>query len=191
LEKNLVKNKKQIRKEILNIRNSMNTETIRTKSLCICNRLIDSDLYKDADTVLLYSSFGSEVMTSQLTDHAIDAGKYVYLPRVCGDTMDFFIIKDRNNLVEGSWGIREPLPISENKFKGDAKALVIMPLVAFDRNGNRIGYGKGFYDKFLDTHSTGVKVGIAFSEQESVIDAQPCDIRMDYIITDKGIIKSV
>ena len=117
--------------------------------------------------------------------------KNVYLPRVNGNDMDFYLIASRDELEEGSWHIPEPKPDACNLFNSNVNALVIMPLVAFDRKGDRIGYGRGYYDRFLAKHLTGTKIGLAYSLQECEIESEDTDIKMDYVVTEKEIIETV
>ena len=172
-------------------RNLLLTDETEKMSQTIFERLIGMEEYELCGDILVYASFGSEVITDKIIDHALAMDKNVYLPRVNGNDMDFYMIASRDELEEGSWHILEPKPDSCNLFNSNANALVIMPLVAFDRNGNRIGYGKGYYDSFLSKHLTGTKIGIAYSLQECKIESEETDIRMDFVVTEKEIIETV
>jgi 5-formyltetrahydrofolate cyclo-ligase len=191
LERNLETNKNISRKKVLAKRNLLLTDETEKMSQTIFERLIGMEEYELCGDILVYASFGSEVITDKIIDHALAMDKNVYLPRVNGNDMDFYMIASRDELEEGSWHIPEPKPDSCNLFNSNANALVIMPLVAFDRNGNRIGYGKGYYDRFLSKHLTGTKIGIAYSLQECKIESEETDIRMDFVVTEKEIIETV
>ena len=181
--------KDQTRKEILKKRNALSAdETVRSSGL-IFERVRNTVEYKEAGVILLYASFGSEVITDMLTDDALSAGKKVYLPKVKGDEMDFYRISSRDELINGAWNIPEPEEDVNGIFKGDKDSLILMPLVAFDRDGSRIGYGRGYYDRFLSGHVTGQRIGLAYSLQEAHFECEPTDIRMDKIITEKEIIE--
>ena len=187
MERNSVTNKKIIRKELLAKRNSLDAKLIESYSKAITDTVLSLDEFKKAKTVLLYSSFASEVKTDLLIDTALK-DKEVYLPRVEGEDMNFYLIASKEELVNGAWGIQEPKGEPDKIFKGDKDAVVIMPLVGYDRNGNRIGYGKGYYDRFLVSHETGIRIGIAYSIQECEITPEETDIRIDKLVNENGII---
>ena len=191
MERNLETNKKISRKNALAKRNLLLPDEIEKMSQTIFERLIGMEEYELCGDILIYASFGSEVITDKIIDHALVMGKNVYLPRVNGNDMDFYMIASREELEEGSWHIPEPKPNVCNLFNSNANALVIMPLVAFDRNGDRIGYGKGYYDRFLYRHLTGTKIGLAYSLQECEIESEETDIKMDFVVTEKEIIETV
>ena len=190
MERNLETNKKTNRRNTLTKRNALTHDEMDKMSQLIFERLIGMEEYELCGDILVYASFGSEVITDKIIDHALVMDKNVYLPRVNGDDMDFYMIASRDELEEGSWHIPEPTPDACNLFNSNANALVIMPLVAFDRKGDRIGYGKGYYDRFLSKHLTGTKIGLAYSLQECEIKSEETDIKMDYIVTEKEIIKA-
>lgn len=188
MERNSVTNKKIIRKEVLAKRNSFNEESIEAYSKVISDTVLSMDEFKKAKTVLLYSSFASEVKTDSLIDASLKDGKEVYLPRVEGEDMNFYHILSKEELVKGAWGILEPKKDKDKIFKDNKDALIILPLVGYDRSGNRIGYGKGYYDRFLAAHETGIKIGIAFSLQECEIIPEDTDIRLNMLVNENEII---
>ena len=148
-------------------------------------------VWKQAKQVLLYASYGSEVSTGLLIDAALAAGKEVFLPKVLGDQMEFFRITDRAELAPGYQHILEP-PGQTKRFLPDASipTLLTAPGLAFDRSGARIGYGKGFYDRYLGNIPAADRpylVGLCFSCQLfEILDGQkPHDINMDLIVTER------
>ena len=191
MERNSETNKNINRKNSLTKRNLLLPDEIEKMSQMIYQRLTGMDEYELCGDILVYASFGSEVVTDKIIDHAILMNKNVYLPRVNGNDMDFYLIASRDELEEGSWHIPEPKPDACNLFNSNVNALVIMPLVAFDRKGDRIGYGRGYYDRFLAKHLTGTKIGLAYSLQECEIESEDTDIKMDYVVTEKEIIETV
>ena len=180
-------NKKSVRKIKLNQRNLLSGDAILNYSNLIYEKVIDMDEYKEAESILIYASFGSEVITGRIISHALKENKRVYLPKVKGDNMDFYQITSVDELSEGAWGIPEPKEDVSRLFYEDKDAPVFMPLVAYDINGNRIGYGKGYYDRFLAGHITGKKIGLAFKEQEAVFECDKTDYKMDIIVTQDGV----
>lgn len=187
--------KKQIRSRILKARNALTEEERDQKSREICERLLQSSFYEEAQDILLYASYGSEVQTQLIFDKAVSEGRQVFYPRVIdGETMQFFRVTDLSGLQEGYRGIREPRAdgaayTQQGKAAG-RRALLIMPGAAFDGEKNRIGYGKGFYDRFLGAGFAGMKIALAFDVQilqEEQIPARETDVRPDLILSETGL----
>ena len=123
------------------------------------------------------------VETKSIIRKAWELGKRVAVPKIEGEDMKFYYISDFSDLKEGYRGILEP---ENNFYAKDTHALVIMPGVAFDRNRNRIGYGKGFYDKFMDKHPAYHTIALAFECQMlDAIDAEKLDYRPEVLITEE------
>lgn len=148
---------------------------------------IKSRFYKDYDSFLLYVSFGSEPDTYMIIRQALTDNKTVYLPKVNGDTMSFFNCKTIDNLQKGCFGIPEPL-FSDNAYNGE-NAVCVVPGLAFDQNGYRLGYGKGYYDRFLSKNKDLITVGFCsgcnFSEK---IPIDKNDVPVKYIFVDDKLI---
>ena len=138
-------------------REQLSEESRFQKSREIAENLMATAVWKQAKQVLLYASYGSEVSTGLLMDAALAAGKEVFLPKVLGDQMEFFRITDRAELAPGYQHILEP-PGQTKRFLPDASipTLLTAPGLAFDRSGARIGYGKGFYDRYLSESHEGL-----------------------------------
>lgn len=154
----------------------------------IYENVISHPLYEEAEEIYCYVSFQDEVSTEMLLEHAWKIGKKVAVPKIIVDNfgkyMEFFYIDSREELSIGYYGILEPE--SEKKAEG-RKVLVIMPGMAFDTNLNRIGYGGGFYDAYLEKHMEYRRMAIAFSVQcVEKIPAEPYDIRPEVLITEEG-----
>ena len=156
----------------------------------ITDLFLSSSLYKQADTILLYSSSGSEVSTDEIFESCIRDGKTVAFP-VCIDRdglMDFFIVKDKGDLTEGMYKIKEPKNTCR-RLISDSKSLCVVPGLSFDKQGYRIGYGRGYYDRFLENFE-GITVGLCFSELLSEsLPKDYYDKNVSYLITDKKIYK--
>lgn len=187
--------KKQIRIRSLKARDALTEEERDQKSRKICEHLLQSPFFEEAQDILLYASYGSEVQTQPIFDRAVSEGKQVFYPRVMdGETMQFFHVTDLSALQEGYRGIREPRAdgavYTQPGREAGRRALLIMPGAAFDREKNRIGYGKGFYDRFLGAGFTGMKIALAFDVQilqEYRIPAQETDVRPDLILSETGL----
>ena len=122
------------------------------KDRLICAHFLSSALYKNAEQILCYSSMGSEPDTFDIIRCAMEDGKKLLLPR-CEDkngNMNFYLIKDVSDLVTGTFGIKEPdIKKCEPVFEF-MNALCVVPGLTFDKKGYRLGYGKGYYDRFLE-----------------------------------------
>jgi len=146
------KTKKELRREVLEKRNSITVEERLRASVMMTERLLGHQWFYLSDTILGFAGYGSEISTDELLEEAIKMGKRVFLPRVIGEDMVFYRILSLQDLKEGYKGIREPLGDTEVYVYDEVytnKTLMLMPGVAFDGMRNRIGYGKGFYDRYL------------------------------------------
>ncbi len=144
--------KSEIRSRILSVRNALTEEEREYAAILLREKITGHPWYFLSDTLLAYADYGSELRTGKLIWEALSAGKRVFLPRVEGENMAFYRIGDLSELARGYKGIPEPAGDTEPYSGGEDRAegtLLLMPGVAFDRNRNRIGYGKGFYDRYL------------------------------------------
>lgn len=145
--------KRQLRKEVLKRRDELTEEERKAAALKLADRIIGHQWFYRSDCLLIFASYGSEIDTSEIISEALRTGKRVYLPRVEGLEMQFYRIYSLEELTEGYRGIPEPDGTSERYLYSKNEAdhtLMIMPGVAFDPYRHRIGYGKGFYDRFLE-----------------------------------------
>lgn len=183
--------KKHIRKQILTVRDSIAENVRREKSQKIASAIIEEEHFKKAGYILLYSDYKSEVETKEIFFEAKKQGKVVCYPKVEGDTMTFYQVNQLEDLQEGYKGILEPKEEWPYPKEMQENSFLIMPGVAFDKDGNRIGYGKGYYDKFLQNHSSLYKAGICFAEQVvEHIESEAYDKKIDVLYTDKGIYRN-
>ena len=164
-----MKSKDDIRKELLKKRDILTSEEVEAKSRAIFEKLVNNEAYKNAENILIYVSFFTEVKTDEIILDALSLGKNVFCPKVTNRDlgfMKFVRIYDTSELSEGYFGIREP-EISESSeiYTSSPNTLVIIPGVAFDKKGNRIGYKGGFYDRFLADHNEAYTIAIAYSFQ--------------------------
>lgn len=142
--------KKKLRKRILALRDAMPAEEREEKSRRIMETLVSMPVYRETDTVLTYINYRSEVKTTDLVNKALWDGKRVFAPKVSGETMEFYQLAGMGDLQEGYKGIREPA--SGRRFDAESDTghtLMLMPGAVFDGKCRRIGYGKGFYDRYL------------------------------------------
>lgn len=197
----LAREKKRLRQEILSIRNAMSGQQRAEKSEKILQTLYSTDWYRMADIILAYADYQSEVMTLPLIEKAFIDGKKVFCPKaLSGNDMEFYRIYTVKELKPGYKGIREPAPEAlEEEFSDYIKTheiikenngvLVIVPGAAFDKTCYRIGYGKGFYDKYLTRMSEkGVElhtIGLGYECQMlPEVPSQAHDIGLDMVVTE-------
>ncbi|MDD2233580.1 MAG: 5-formyltetrahydrofolate cyclo-ligase [Desulfitobacteriaceae bacterium] len=183
-----MKDKKEIRKQVLAKRASLG-ETARTeKSLLIQKKVMALAEYRIARTLMLFMNFRDEVETKGLAEDILAGGKQLVLP-FCepGGIIIPAVIKDLGELVTGMWGIREPA--GERLVKAEISEIdfVLVPGAAFDLAGNRLGYGMGYYDRFFRLLSPSVpRVAVAFNCQ--IIAGVPVvehDKKMSLLITEE------
>lgn len=190
----MVLNKKELRKEILKKRNTMAQEACDKNSALIVKKISSLQQYKDAHRILVYASMKSEVRTEELCQNALACGKQIYLPRVQGDEMFFYQVDEKSDLETSAWGVCEPREEDEKRFvpRENESILVIVPGVVFDKEGNRIGYGGGYYDKYLQYLKESVAgdvcaVALAYECQlveAGSIEREAHDICVDYVVTE-------
>jgi 5-formyltetrahydrofolate cyclo-ligase len=189
--------KRKLRQEFLNKRNSLSRDEIDSKSEKIERGLFSLPEFVQAKIVMFYVSFRSEVETEKMITDALKLKKRVVVPVVEGEKIVASEIKNfRKELARGSFGIREPKKEFIRRVEQKEIDLVVVPGVAFDKMGGRLGYGRGYYDRFLRTvslrkghlHQCSL-VGLAFDLQiAGKIPLLKKDIRVDKIVTESGII---
>lgn len=183
--------KKILRKRIIEIRDNFDLEIKKNADKSILKILKQQSFFKESKNIFIYIGFGSEIDTGSYIDDFLKAGKCIIIPRIDTITneMDAVQISNMNDLQSNKYGILEPKP-SIKAFDKTLIDLVVMPGVAFDSTGSRIGYGGGYYDKFLQNIKGSIhKVALAYKFQ--VIDKVPSeehDINADSIITENEII---
>ena len=140
-------NKQELRAQIRAQKRAMTEEMIVEKSQALGRLFAQSEAYKNAKSIYGYLPYNQEVRTTAMLEQAIRDGKKVAVPKCYGDEMKFIFMDDLSKVEKGYAGI--PEPIADDPVADDETALVLMPGLAFDPQGHRIGYGGGFYDKFL------------------------------------------
>lgn len=185
--------KKIIRNKILSIRNNMSTAEVKEKSLKIIENLKEIKEFKDSNCVSIYLSFNNEVDTTIIVSYLIESGKKIVVPYTETKTVELIplYINDLNeNFKISSFGYSEPIKEKMEEARFEDIDFVIVPGIAFDENKNRVGFGKGYYDKYLSKIKSGVKwVAIAYEYQVlKHVPSESHDIKMKMIVTEKRII---
>jgi 5-formyltetrahydrofolate cyclo-ligase len=170
-------------------RDKLTPDEIATKSGAICRSV--EGILDCRDRVMLYASKGQEVNTRPLMESLLSRGVGVVVPIIEKETRSLRLsgITDRSVLVSSTFSVPEPIgheiPVREEEI-----AAVVVPMIAFDRRGHRLGYGAGYYDRFLSVHRDLTKIGVAFSCQEvPAIPEDGNDIAMDFVVTEDEIIR--
>jgi len=179
--------KNHIRSNMIKYLESQNQEVIREKSFMIYQNILKSNYLDCANCIHCYVSYQWEIDTNNLLQKIIDEKGFVYVPRLSNNQIKQVRIDNLFNLKKGRYGILEP--VYKNKVVEVNVDLAFVPGVAFDTSGNRLGRGKGYYDKFLAGVS-GIKIGLAHDLQViENVPHQEHDIKMDYLITEKRTIQ--
>ena len=187
--------KQGIRSRYLGLRNNLSAGERKQKSQEIWEHVKGDPKYQAAREVLVYMDYRSEVMTTGLVEELLaDTSKKVFASKVEGMHIRFYEIKSLDELKKGYQGIREPEENPEKRFTPDMaarlEAVVLVPGAAFDRQRGRIGYGKGFYDRFFSDYGEVYGIALSFSCQiAKEIPMEPHDRRPDIIVTENGIIR--
>ena len=187
--------KKEFRKKVINNRKNITQNLLSKNSSIITEKLLSLECIRNAHTIMLYLDFNDEVQTNKLIKKLLYLNKIVVSPVTITDKKELIPYKITNleeGLVIGAYGIREPKKDISNKINPKDIDIVIVPAVAFDRQCYRLGYGGGFYDRFIKTlRKDCITIGIAFDLQifDSIPKA-PHDAQLDYIITEKRILTS-
>ncbi|MFQ5328374.1 MAG: 5-formyltetrahydrofolate cyclo-ligase [Thermodesulfobacteriota bacterium] len=186
----LSSNKAQIRKDMLEMRLGLSRESICRQSLAVERRFLLLDVFKRAGRVALYRSFRGEVLTDDILAAGLSKGKDLYFPKVgCGEMgLDFIRVAGEDDFSTGAFNIDEP--DGDNALDDLSMLdLIVVPGVAFDVTGNRLGYGKGYYDMTLRRVNCSI-VALAYDFQVvEPIFSEPHDVGVHKIVTEKRIIE--
>ena len=180
-----MESKKDIRKKIFAERKECTDEQIEKWSRTIAQKVSQLPEFQNAKRILAYADYNHEVMTGFIIEEAWKQGKEVAVPKVVGQDMVFYKLTDFSQLEEGYFGIPEP---ARGEIIQWEDAMMIMPGVAFDPQNHRVGYGGGFYDRFLEKHPMIKRVAVAFEFQIlTSVPTEPTDISPEIIVTENTI----
>ncbi len=189
----------QIRKRYRQLRDALTAEQVREWSRRINDHLTDHLLFLQAKTVLFYYPLGNEVNLLPAAEQALRLGKRVGFPRTEKETIRFYRVRDLREFEPGRFGVMEP--VGRELLQEDER-LLLTPGVVFDRRRNRMGYGKGYYDRYVGGQlgdagkwttdlrkRLGAKqIGVCYELQIArSVPAEKWDAPMDYLLTEKGI----
>lgn len=173
--------KKELRRMIREKKRAMTATEIETASARLAELFYQTQQYKDASVIYGYLPYNQEVRTVPILEQALREGKRIAVPKIYGDTMRFIYLEDLSKVEKGCSGI--PEPVADGPVAEDPNALVLMPGLAFDAKGNRMGYGGGFYDKFLAREPNHPTVALCYSFQMvDTIPSEEYDIPVDCVL---------
>ena len=179
--------KAELRAKYKSLRESLSPEEKAFLDLGITENILNLNAYKQAETVFVFISKDIEVNTSAVIKDALDCGKRVAAPRCDDDkNMSFYFIRSYDDLSAGAFGVREPNP--DKCEKAGCKAdMILVPGLVYDESGFRVGFGKGYYDRFLKGFE-GLSVGVCYSEcvVEKIM-SDKYDLSVDLLVTEKSV----
>lgn len=178
-----MKSKSELRIEYKKIRAQVSDQFRQAAGKALCHFL---SRYPTGINWLSYKAIHSELSTDEHFKWALFRGDRVYFPKTDGDKMSFFSVTSLNEMKQGSYGL-EPTP--NNKWVPGNATIALVPGLVFSRDGFRIGYGKAFYDRFLNLHPQIIRIGVGFAEQINLKGWQPAphDEALDMIWTPSGV----
>ena len=173
--------KSALRRTIREKKRSMIDQQIESASAELAERLFAHPAYQQAKALYGYLSYNQEVRTAAILERAQRDGKWVAVPKVYGDEMKFLWLDDLTAVAPGAYGI--PEPVADGPVAEDPSALVLMPGLAFDREGHRMGYGGGFYDKYLAAHPGHPTLALCYGFQMlPYLETEAHDLPVDHVI---------
>lgn len=173
--------KQSLRLEIRRRKRAMTAEEIQSASRALAEKFLETDAYRRAAVIYGYLPYNQEVRTVPILEQALRDGKRVAVPKVYGEEMRFIYIDDLTQVEKGYSGI--PEPVADGPVANDPRALVLMPGLAFDPKGHRMGYGGGFYDKFLAAEPEHPTVALCYGFQMvPQVPAEEYDMPVDLVL---------
>ena len=185
------KTKQELRSEFLRIRRAAAPAQREIWNRRIAELFAGWPIYQQCRSVMFYVATADETATAGLIEDALHRGKQVYAPLLGTQygEMSAAAIKRPQDLVVGKYGLKMPPPDSATLAAGESIDLIVVPGVAFDRTGNRLGMGAGYYDRFFSRTRHSVRLGLAWDCQVvALAPREPHDVRMHYLLTEAGLI---
>lgn len=174
-----------LRKKHKYLRNQMSLSEVLTYSDIISQKVIDTDVFDKAETIYGYMATMNEVSVRSALEKALDLGKAVGLPKVVDKKMSYYKVTSLDQVVFGQFGIMEP--ISEELIEPSENDLMLVPGIVFDQKGYRVGYGGGYYDRYISQYETipYIRYGICYNNQlVEGIDHEAFDQKVDMVISE-------
>ena len=184
--------KTDIRKSMKDKRRSLTENEMELASKEVFRHIVTFEPYRNVDTIYCYASYKEELSTSEIIKQMLNTGKKVALPKVEGENLQFYLITDYSQVTSGYQGIPEPVTNMKALPTIDKPSLMLLPGLAFTKTGERLGYGGGFYDRYLASIEFGAFVTCGLGYDFQVVETLPVDERdmsIEYVITPKEVIQ--
>lgn len=177
--------KKELRKKFIKERNTLPEEYRIKASNKIFSLLEELDLFKKAERIFVFVGFGSEIATETFIKKHLD-NKQIYVPKIVNGDMKLINITRWDSLKPGHFNVLEP---EEHDYYNGSIDLVITPSIVFNKQGYRLGYGKGYYDRYFSQSNYKASIGLSYDKLlQDYVPTEDHDQKVDFIITEKGII---
>lgn len=175
--------KKDLRIRMKRLRAAIPEQTRNEKAIAAMKVLLETDFLRDAKTIAIFASIDSEIDTAPVHRALCEEGKLLVYPRVHGREMVFAPGMEESDFITGTMGIREP--VTEPT---DSIDCMLVPGLAFSKDGYRLGYGGGYYDRYLAAHPDTLRIGYGFSEQWDIdVPVTEWDVPLDAFVSDQGL----
>ena len=179
--------KKELRKHFLSLRDSFDEEYRKSSDRAIARFLFETEEYSAAENIFVYVSVKNEVDTSLIIQKAFADGKKVAVPHCKNGIMSFYFINTLSELVCSQFGVPTVDANNAVSARADDHALCIVPALSFDNDGNRLGYGGGYYDRYLASNNV-FAIGLCREKSLTVsLPYEEYDVRIDTVITEKSV----
>lgn len=178
----MISDKKALRKHVRGLKANFSSSELKNFSLSVTDKIKNEPFWQNAETVLLYSPLKDELDVTPLIKDAALTGKRVLLPVVSGENLTVGIYKGDTLLIKGAFGILEPSAEKFSEEKYPEIDVAVIPGMAFDQHGNRLGRGKGYYDRFLKKLTSAYIIGVCFPFQMfEEIPSEEFDVKMEKV----------
>lgn len=174
--------KKTLRKKFISERNSLASDYRNSSTNTIFATLEEQNFFESSEKIFIYVGFGSEITTETFIKKWINK-KQIFVPKIENGKMNLIRLKSWDELAPGHFGVLEPT--SSDYYEGKID-LVVTPSIVFDNNGYRLGYGKGYYDKYFSSREYDISVGLSYHKLlQDNVPKEDHDIKVDVIITEE------
>lgn len=181
--------KSELRREIKAVKRNLDEDYISRNSRMVYENLITLPEFAASDNIYIYVNYNQEVQTVDIINLCIQKKKNVFVPKIVSSEMIFVQINSLTELESGAYGILEPKSDNEDKV---CSGLLVMPMLACDKAFNRLGYGGGYYDRYLEKHPENVKVALGYDFQMvETIETDRYDVQLDIIVTPEKIYRNI
>ena len=182
--------KKELRKKLKALRNNLTQDEVDVSSRLVAEKILACDAYRKAEHIMGYLAFGKELSVDGILKQALADGKRVYVPEIISQTEIRAVeLESFTDFAYDRFGIRsvpEPVKVCNPKILD----LVLVPAVAYDRAGNRMGMGAGYYDRFLPQTENAIKIGVAYDALlQDELPYNEYDVPVPYLVSESGIVK--